>query len=165
VTEGPRQHNQAGTVQRQEARRHHVVPLPNTRKQHQRRNRAIAAYQAAGLVVSVLGEAALSPGPEAAAAADAALAACLAANEALLHRAVLRRPLSVLKYAMTLDGKIATGVLVGARIVASSGRATTADTTYLITLPSIQHPSATRRPASRGTLCVGQQPRQPCRGV
>jgi riboflavin biosynthesis pyrimidine reductase len=28
-----------------------------------------------------------------------------------MHRAVLKRPLSVLKYAMTLDGKIATGGL------------------------------------------------------
>ena len=34
--------------------------------------------------------------------------ACLSVNEALLHRAVLRLPLSILKYAMTLDGKIAT---------------------------------------------------------
>ncbi|KAJ9522755.1 hypothetical protein QJQ45_019833, partial [Haematococcus lacustris] len=32
----------------------------------------------------------------------------LAANEGLLHRAARRRPLSILKYAMTLDGKIAT---------------------------------------------------------
>lgn len=37
---------------------------------------------------------------------DAAL--CRAANEALLHRAAKRRPFSVWKYAMTLDGKIAT---------------------------------------------------------
>jgi hypothetical protein len=39
--------------------------------------------------------------------------ACLSANEALMHRAVLKRPLSVLKYAMTLDGKIATGGTAG----------------------------------------------------
>jgi hypothetical protein len=39
-----------------------------------------------------------------------AMSACLSANEALLHRAVLRRPLGVLKYAMTLDGKIATNL-------------------------------------------------------
>ncbi|EFJ51560.1 hypothetical protein VOLCADRAFT_57231, partial [Volvox carteri f. nagariensis] len=44
------------------------------------------------------------------AAAYGAMSACLAANEALLHRSVLRRPLGVLKYAMTLDGKIATNI-------------------------------------------------------
>lgn len=38
----------------------------------------------------------------------AARHACLAANEALLHRALYKRPMSLLKYAMTLDGKIAT---------------------------------------------------------
>lgn len=58
--------------------------------------------------MSVLGDAPLQPGVDAD-AADAALRACLAANEGLMHRAVLKRPLSVLKYAMTLDGKIATG--------------------------------------------------------
>lgn len=86
-----------------------------------RRNKAIAAYQAAGLQVSVLGETPLLPaaagGPaDCEAAADAALTACLAANEALLHRAVLKRPLSVLKYAMTLDGKIATGEMYGSGV-------------------------------------------------
>jgi hypothetical protein len=60
----------------------------------------------------VLGDAHLQGGVEAA-DADAALQACLSANEALIHRAVLKRPLSVLKYAMTLDGKIATGELLG----------------------------------------------------
>jgi len=35
------------------------------------------------------------------------LMSCLAANEPLLHRAATRKPFSVLKYAMTLDGKIA----------------------------------------------------------
>lgn len=38
---------------------------------------------------------------------DQAFHDCLQVNEALLHRAVTKRPLSVLKYAMTLDGKIA----------------------------------------------------------
>lgn len=76
------------------------------------RDHAISAYTAAGLQVSVLGDAPLQGGVEAA-DADAALQACLSANEALIHRAVLKRPLSVLKYAMTLDGKIATGKLLG----------------------------------------------------
>jgi hypothetical protein len=40
--------------------------------------------------------------------AAAALAACQRANEALLHRAATGQPFSVWKYAMTLDGKIAT---------------------------------------------------------
>jgi diaminohydroxyphosphoribosylaminopyrimidine deaminase/5-amino-6-(5-phosphoribosylamino)uracil reductase len=76
-------------------------PLPHLR------GTAISALRAQGVAVAVLGEAPLAPGaaPE---AADEALDACLAANDALLHRAVLRRPLGLLKYAMTLDGKIAT---------------------------------------------------------
>eukprot|EP00955_Chlamydomonas_euryale_P042362 352280-Chlamydomonas_euryale.AAC.2 len=48
---------------------------------------------------------AVAAGPDAAAAAWGAV---LRVNEALMHRAVLRRPMSLLKYAMTLDGKIAT---------------------------------------------------------
>ncbi|KAI8473699.1 MAG: dihydrofolate reductase-like domain-containing protein [Monoraphidium minutum] len=86
------------------------------------RNRAVGALRRAGVRTDVLGEGAAAP-PAAAAAAgaadafgaaalqepsQAALMACLRANEGLLHRAVLRRPMSVLKYAMTLDGKIAT---------------------------------------------------------
>eukprot|EP00775_Hariotina_reticulata_P012021 gene12021-12166_t len=71
------------------------------------RSKAITAYQAAGLDVVTLGEAPLAPGIDPA-AADVVLNACMVANEGLLHRAVLKRPLSVLKYAMTLDGKIAT---------------------------------------------------------
>jgi hypothetical protein len=66
----------------------------------------------------VLGEAPLAAGVDAD-AADAALASCLSANEALLHRAVLKRPLSVLKYAMTLDGKIATGGCAGVAVCLS----------------------------------------------
>lgn len=38
---------------------------------------------------------------------------CLRVNDALIHRALLRRPLSILKYAMTLDGKIATAQVRG----------------------------------------------------
>jgi hypothetical protein len=58
------------------------------------------------------------------AAAEAALRACLSANEALMHRAVLKRPLSVLKYAMTLDGKIATGEGVVPTATAAAAAAT-----------------------------------------
>lgn len=69
------------------------------------RSAALRALRDGGMHCTVLGEArtAAPPGAEAAAAA-----ACAGANEALLHRAALRRPLGLLKYAMTLDGKIAT---------------------------------------------------------
>jgi diaminohydroxyphosphoribosylaminopyrimidine deaminase / 5-amino-6-(5-phosphoribosylamino)uracil reductase len=43
--------------------------------------------------------------------------------QALLHRAVLGRPLSVLKYAMTLDGKIATHTGHSAWVSNASSRA------------------------------------------
>jgi diaminohydroxyphosphoribosylaminopyrimidine deaminase/5-amino-6-(5-phosphoribosylamino)uracil reductase len=76
-------------------------PLPHLR------GVAVTALRAAGVAVLVLGEAPLAAGLDAE-AAEAALDACLLANEALLHRAVTRRPLGLLKYAMTLDGKIAT---------------------------------------------------------
>lgn len=46
-------------------------------------------------------------------AREATMRRCLSVNDALLHRAVLRRPLSILKYAMTLDGKIATAQVRG----------------------------------------------------
>lgn len=75
-------------------------PLPHLR------GAAIAQLRAAGVRVDVLGEAACSS--SLAAEAEVVLDASLAANEALLHHAVLRRPLGLLKYAMTLDGKIAT---------------------------------------------------------
>eukprot|EP00878_Enallax_costatus_P014789 GHUV01015477.1.p1 GENE.GHUV01015477.1~~GHUV01015477.1.p1 ORF type:complete len:312 (+),score=48.20 GHUV01015477.1:142-1077(+) len=84
------------------------------------RNKAIAAYAAAGLDVAVLGEAPLASDP---AAAEAALCSCLSANEALLHRAVLKQPLSILKYAMTLDGKIATAAGHSAWVSSAQSRA------------------------------------------
>ncbi|KXZ44943.1 hypothetical protein GPECTOR_60g720 [Gonium pectorale] len=82
------------------------------------RSRAVTALRAAGVQVDVLADelavgrrgpplVPASPSPSGPASA---MSACLAANEALLHRAVLRRPLGVLKYAMTLDGKIATNL-------------------------------------------------------
>ncbi|KAF6260871.1 dihydrofolate reductase-like domain-containing protein [Scenedesmus sp. NREL 46B-D3] len=95
-------------------------PLPHLR------NKAISAFAAAGLDVSVLGQAQL----HASAAqhdAEAALRACLVANEPLLHRAVLKKPLSVLKYAMTLDGKIATAAGHSAWVSSPQSRAVVFD--------------------------------------
>ncbi|KAK9837095.1 hypothetical protein WJX81_002479 [Elliptochloris bilobata] len=69
------------------------------------RGAGAAAMQRAGVAVEVLGEAPVLAPPE---RCDDALGACLRANEALLHRAATGRPFSVLKYAMTADGKIAT---------------------------------------------------------
>ncbi|KAK2079203.1 hypothetical protein QBZ16_002894 [Prototheca wickerhamii] len=57
----------------------------------------------AGAEVVTLGEAATSDLP----ASQQVQLAALAANEDLLHRRVLRLPLGLFKYAMTLDGKIA----------------------------------------------------------
>ncbi|KAG2494143.1 hypothetical protein HYH03_007779 [Edaphochlamys debaryana] len=57
------------------------------------------------------------------ASAYGALSACLEANEPLLHRAVLRRPLGLLKYAMTLDGKIATSLGHSAWVSSPQSRA------------------------------------------
>ena len=62
--------------------------------------------RAAAPLHQVLGEDLCAPGAEE--GQWAALDACLAVNAPLLHRVVTRRPLGVLKYAMTLDGKIAT---------------------------------------------------------
>lgn len=70
---------------------------------HQRGS-AIDALLRNGIRVDVLGEASSSCSEE---QLQAALRKCLAVNEALIHFTTMRRPLSVLKYAMTLDGKIA----------------------------------------------------------
>jgi diaminohydroxyphosphoribosylaminopyrimidine deaminase/5-amino-6-(5-phosphoribosylamino)uracil reductase len=72
-------------------------PLPRLRGQ------AVAALQSAGMQVDVPDEADASS----ASTGDALLAA-RRVNEALLHRAATGEPFSVWKYAMTLDGKIAT---------------------------------------------------------
>ncbi len=65
---------------------------------------AIDALHAVGISVSILGESPCSASPESLEATDTAV---LAVNEHLLHVTALNRPLGVLKYAMTLDGKIA----------------------------------------------------------
>ncbi|GAQ81151.1 riboflavin biosynthesis protein RibD [Klebsormidium nitens] len=62
------------------------------------RGKAIDALRAAGIVVEVGGEEYRHPPTE---------EACQKANEALVYRMEFKRPFSVLKYAMTLDGKIA----------------------------------------------------------
>ncbi|GIL53284.1 hypothetical protein Vafri_8926 [Volvox africanus] len=113
------------------------------------RSRAITMLRAGGLIVDVLADelaigrngltfasaaaTALTGGSgsfdsddaaaAAAAAAYGAMTSCLSANEALLHRAVLRRPLGVLKYAMTLDGKIATNLGHSAWVSSPQSRA------------------------------------------
>jgi len=69
------------------------------------RGEAVGALLEAGLQVDVLGEAAPACPPE---AVEATIMKCLMINEPLIHRITMRRPLSVFKYAMTIDGKIAT---------------------------------------------------------
>jgi hypothetical protein len=68
------------------------------------RGSAIAALKAANIVVDVLSPDDAAHDGE----LSAALQAVLLVNEALLHRVVTGRPFSVWKYAMTLDGKIAS---------------------------------------------------------
>ena len=69
------------------------------------RGKAIRALREAGVAVDVLCDQQVEDaelrGPTVAAAA----AACARANVALLHLAATGRPFSILKYAMTLDGK------------------------------------------------------------
>ncbi|GFR49391.1 hypothetical protein Agub_g11443 [Astrephomene gubernaculifera] len=102
------------------------------------RSRGIAGLRAAGLRVDVLADelaigrnglpsssssSSSTSSSTSSSPALSALAACLAANEPLLHRAVLRRPLGLLKYAMTLDGKIATNLGHSAWVSSPQSRA------------------------------------------
>jgi len=76
---------------------------------HMRRARLTCALTCDSLQVDVPGE--TTPGVTAAESSPSAASALLASrrvNEALLHRAATGAPFSVWKYAMTLDGKIAT---------------------------------------------------------
>ena len=68
------------------------------------RGRAVAALRAAGVTVDVLRE---GDGDSDSATREAARR-CREVNRALLYRCATGRPFSVYKYAMTLDGKIAT---------------------------------------------------------
>ena len=65
------------------------------------RGRSIAALRSAGVLVDVLGEclpgSSFASDQDLASAERSAIDACLRVNEALLHRAALRRPLSILK--------------------------------------------------------------------
>ncbi|KAL3630919.1 hypothetical protein CASFOL_023903 [Castilleja foliolosa] len=65
------------------------------------RGKAVDAFKGEGLVVDVLGENIQSK------TLEEGLKSCLLVNAPLLYRAACRVPFSVLKYAMTLDGKIA----------------------------------------------------------
>ncbi|MEW5315496.1 MAG: hypothetical protein WDW38_006920 [Sanguina aurantia] len=84
------------------------------------RGGAVQLLRSRGVTVDVLGEAQADCDEE---DEQVSLAACLAANEPLLHRAVLHRPLSILKYAMTLDGKIATSTGHSAWVSSAESRA------------------------------------------
>jgi diaminohydroxyphosphoribosylaminopyrimidine deaminase/5-amino-6-(5-phosphoribosylamino)uracil reductase len=86
------------------------------------RNQAVQALKSQGLTTVILGKAPVHPSASQG-LAEETLLACLAANEALVHRAVLRRPLGILKYAMTLDGKIATAMGHSAWVSSSQSRA------------------------------------------
>ncbi|KAK0591791.1 hypothetical protein LWI29_008121 [Acer saccharum] len=65
------------------------------------RGKAVCALRSQGLQVDVLGEDLQSK------VMEEARKSCLIVNAPLIHRACSRVPFSVLKYAMTLDGKIA----------------------------------------------------------
>ena len=116
-------------------------PLPHLR------GVAVGDLRAAGLEVDVLGDIAFSSSSSSSGGGSgssssggagssiqafggageglqgAALDACLRVNEALLHRAVTGKPLGVLKYAMTADGKIATAAGHSAWVSSPESRA------------------------------------------
>ncbi|CAI5969373.1 unnamed protein product [Closterium sp. NIES-64] len=77
-----------------------VVGLLNPLPHHH--GRAVAMLRQAGVTVDVLGEGDLAH-PD----MDDVVRSCRGVNEALLFRAHTGLPFSILKYAMTLDGKIA----------------------------------------------------------
>ena len=71
------------------------------------RGEAVRALRDAAILVHVLDDEALGGGTRTA-DEDECLATCRARNRALLYRCATGRPFGVFKYAMTLDGKIAT---------------------------------------------------------
>eukprot|EP00850_Spirogloea_muscicola_P000564 SM000002S05644 [mRNA] locus=s2:1316738:1320337:- [translate_table: standard] len=99
---------------------------------HQR-DHGIGLLRAAGMRVDVLGEGSLQ-GPDAEASsgptlsAEEAIGACLLANEPLIFRAAHKKPFSVLKYAMTLDGKIAASTGHAAWVTSTQARQRVFDT-------------------------------------
>lgn len=77
-------------------------PLPHLR------DRATHALRQQGLTVLSLSDTAALKAEADDEEVRRTLHRCLEVNDALLHRALYKRPMSLLKYAMTLDGKIAT---------------------------------------------------------
>lgn len=84
------------------------------------RGLAIKELRQAGLHVDVLKQSVSFGDPD---QEQETWQACLDVNEALLHRAVSGKPLGILKYAMTLDGKIATSTGHSAWVTAPTSRA------------------------------------------
>lgn len=84
------------------------------------RDRAIDELRRAGLQVDVLED--LLDGVDEGSPEAQTLAACLQTNEELLHLAVTGKPMSTLKYAMTMDGKIATTKMHAAWVTAPDAR-------------------------------------------
>ena len=111
LDEGVRALVQAGVARVVVGLRH---PMPHAS------GRAVAALREQGVRVDVLGECAAQRDAEA--VLEEARYACLEANEALCYRAATGRPFSVLKYAMTLDGKIATAAGHAAWVSSSEAR-------------------------------------------
>lgn len=79
-----------------------ALPLPGLRMS------AVEALKAQGVDVHVLEEEDDGEGGAYADARARAIGSCRMVNRALLHRAAFGLPFSIFKYAMTLDGKIAT---------------------------------------------------------
>lgn len=65
---------------------------------------SVQKLRSRGLIVDILGSSPCSTSDE---RVEMAIKDCVQANEALMHRVGTGKPFSVLKYAMTLDGKIA----------------------------------------------------------
>jgi len=87
--------------------------------QNHLRGRGLEVLRAGGVEVELLEASLVGPsgGEEGAAILD-----CAEVNEALLHREARGKPLSILKYAMTLDGKIATAALHSAWVSSAVSR-------------------------------------------
>eukprot|EP01024_Parvocaulis_polyphysoides_P039664 TRINITY_DN3587_c0_g2_i4.p1 TRINITY_DN3587_c0_g2~~TRINITY_DN3587_c0_g2_i4.p1 ORF type:complete len:713 (-),score=118.63 TRINITY_DN3587_c0_g2_i4:238-2376(-) len=83
------------------------------------RGHAVRQLLSAGIDVFVLGPSTEEDSEE----HQIARKMCLEVNDALIHRGALGRPMSILKYAMTLDGKIATNTGHSAWVSGTMARA------------------------------------------